>query len=402
MKFTSFLAALLTLAAVAPGVAFGWDDMGHEVVGEIAERHLTPKGKAWVYEVLGGEPLAIAAIFPDKVRDDVRYSKDGEKTGWDFAPYHFYEIPYGKKAEQMAPRDRAKKDAEVIISDGYDQLGRVATTREQKAILLRYFVHVVGDVHQPLHVGNGRDRGANWCYVKYEHAEDIVQKLKAALPASGRGNGSSAQGSRPYFTKVNLHSLWDGNVFEYVKNDWIASEFAKLKTVEEKRKYYPGYFKYINVADLIEEEFKGQIGEIQKAAKAPVTAWYNESQALHQLVYPGEEAKLKDPSERAYCDLVDKSKEGGKDKRVTPSTPLPELNRAYMERAKQIVKRRLLLGGYRLANQINELAERGNPKADPGAALALVRSVGLLNPDGHDDGKGHAQSDARQVPQDHE
>ena len=64
---------LMTSLLTIPQKAFSWGDMGHEVVGEVAEQNLSADGRAFVRGILGVEPLAVAATWPDHVRDDKRF-----------------------------------------------------------------------------------------------------------------------------------------------------------------------------------------------------------------------------------------------------------------------------------------------------------------------------------------
>src|SRR4051812_2098917 len=90
------VAGIVLLAAsascAAPRAAYAWGDLGHQAIAEIAERRLDADGRALVFSIVGADPLAYAAIFPDVVRSDGRYMDYG--TG--FADYHFFEIPPGK------------------------------------------------------------------------------------------------------------------------------------------------------------------------------------------------------------------------------------------------------------------------------------------------------------------
>ncbi len=348
----TILAAALAIGFIHSSAALAWDDQGHSTVGEIAERHLTKKGRAFVFDIVGAEPIAVSSTYPDHVRSDVRYNDKNETHGFDFAPYHFFEIPYGTKAEEVRPKDRAKKDADVIISQAPEKISG-SKNRDQKLILFRYLAHVVGDVHQPLHIGNGADRGANFCNVNWQ------------TPTK-----------EPKTYDNNLHSVWDGKVDDYIAHDW------KLKN---------GFFKwfgYKEMADVILAEYEvasaAERREIAELTKAPIPAWYNESQALHQKVYPGEEAGMKKPEDRLYCDLVNQ-KTGEKIVRVNSKTKLPLLDQAYFGKAKVIVKRQLLLAGLRLAKMINDMAESTTTVAGENADRKLLKSVLLLNEQGHGD-----------------
>src|SRR5690606_5825151 len=159
------------MAMAASSSVWAWGDLGHETTGEIAEQIIAKdaKTKNAVQAILGVEPLAKAAIFPDHVRDDGRFN--------DFAPYHYVTIFRDSQTY-------TEKNALTILKKYPDILTNRKYPREAKMIALRYLVHVVGDIHQPLHVGNEFDLGGNACQVKWQPSDD---------------NGA---------VRVNLHSAW--------------------------------------------------------------------------------------------------------------------------------------------------------------------------------------------------
>ena len=64
------LAVLAVLGATLSTAAFGWGDLGHSSVGYIAEKNLTPEGQKFMNSIMGGEPMALSAVWPDHVRDE--------------------------------------------------------------------------------------------------------------------------------------------------------------------------------------------------------------------------------------------------------------------------------------------------------------------------------------------
>src|SRR5687768_16063144 len=85
--FRFILSANLALGILSySSFAHAWGELGHQVMGEIAEKILSqdPRAKQALTRVLGVEPRAIAAAWPDEVRDDERFKP--------FAPYHFISI----------------------------------------------------------------------------------------------------------------------------------------------------------------------------------------------------------------------------------------------------------------------------------------------------------------------
>lgn len=175
------LAALL--GAAQP--AFAWSQTGHRVTGAIADAHLGPKARATVKEVMGTETLAEASNWPDHMRSAPEPFWQKESTPW-----HYVTIPMGKTHADVGPPPEgdattALKRFAAVLKDR-----KAPLAERQKA--LRFIVHIIGDLSQPLHVGRGgelADRGGNDIKVSWF--------------------------GRP----TNLHSVWD---FELVENERLA------------------------------------------------------------------------------------------------------------------------------------------------------------------------------------
>lgn len=308
-KLPFFPLLLSTLSSIQ---ALAWGDLGHQAVGELAERRLSPEAKRMVTAILGAEPLAVAAVFPDLVRSDARFKA--------FAPYHFIEIPDGMRYESMPRALVAEKNADTIISQVPAILADPAVGRERKALLLRYLVHVVGDVHQPLHVGNGFDMGANLC--------DIYWKD----PQTG------------FVEHTNLHTVWDERLIDIVKDRYRRS--SDVGTAKR-------YFSYPELLEsvLLEQPAKDEAAAI---AAAPVAQWYHESQNARAALYPDTDP-VASPMERNYCKYVDpnthKVVNGAFKESKIPSLGLP-----YAKQQLVVLKRQIFAGGVRLGALLNKIA----------------------------------------------
>ncbi|UAJ10313.1 S1/P1 nuclease [Glacieibacterium megasporae] len=147
---------ILLAAAIAllPTPAFAWGKTGHRVIGAIAERMISHRARNGVRAILGTESIAEASAWPDFERSnpDAFWQKEA-------GPLHYVTVPAGKTyAEVGAPPE----------GDAVTALKRfAATVRDRNAPLadrqlaLRFIIHIVGDLHQPLHAGNGTDKGGN-------------------------------------------------------------------------------------------------------------------------------------------------------------------------------------------------------------------------------------------------
>lgn len=131
--------------------AMAWGKTGHRIVGQIAEDHLTPKAKQAVLHVLNNESLAMCSNWMDFIKADHSYNY--------MYDWHYCTIPDGGIYQPpQNPHDGLllEKLPEIIAALKSHKL-----SPDSEAIDLKCLVHLVGDIHQPLHVGNGTDRGGN-------------------------------------------------------------------------------------------------------------------------------------------------------------------------------------------------------------------------------------------------
>jgi hypothetical protein len=185
-------------------------------------------------------------------------------------------------------------------------------------------IHIIGDVHMPFHVGNGRDHGANQCRVNWvsPHGEKRIE---------------------------NLHWVIDSVIFEYLEEAYW------------KQKGKPGgaYFTYQNGTDYVLSQIEktptkltGRIKDLNRIH------WYQESQRLHEIVYPdfllyqegntsfNSETKMyKKAEDRPFC-----NPEKGK-------SVLPTLDNSYVDKTLPILIEQVYVAGKRLAGVISYLAK---------------------------------------------
>jgi hypothetical protein len=182
--------------------AFGWGPEGHNLIARLAAAHLTPAAAARVAEILGpGTTMASISSWPDQIR------RQREATG----PWHYIDIPIDKPHLDMA-RDCPKGNCVLAkIEDFRKVVVDPAATAVQRKEALMFLVHFVGDMHQPLHCSNNKDKGGN----------DVK------LDFFGRNS--------------NLHSVWDGGLLGRMgKEDELFARFSTDLTEQHARKWGKG------------------------------------------------------------------------------------------------------------------------------------------------------------------
>ena len=124
-------------------LAFG--QTGHRVTGQIAEQYLTDKARAEIKKILGNETLAEISTYFDVQR--ANQSEFWQKTA---NPWHYMTVPDGETYHDgMAPEEG---DAITAIRMYTKQLKDPKSSMEHKALALKFLVHTIADLHQPLHL----------------------------------------------------------------------------------------------------------------------------------------------------------------------------------------------------------------------------------------------------------
>src|SRR5687768_11160714 len=146
--------AAMLLLLVLPVATLGWGGEGHQLVALIAEDQLTPAARAAVKELLESGSISDAAVanWADEIRRERR-----ETSGW-----HYVNIPHDA---QGFDRERDGRNGDNVI-DAIEREAKIladkAAPRERRVEALKFIVHFVADLHQPLHcVDRNGDKGGN-------------------------------------------------------------------------------------------------------------------------------------------------------------------------------------------------------------------------------------------------
>ncbi|AXR08145.1 S1/P1 Nuclease [Salinimonas sediminis] len=154
------LAACLLTGMLTSLPALGWGQTGHRVTGAIAQRYLSPNAASAIAELLPNETLAEASTYADEMRSNP--APYWQKTS---PPFHYVTVPKGKHYHQVGAPEEG--DAVTALAAFTDTLKSPQASRQDKQLALRFVVHIIGDLHQPLHAGNGTDRGGNDLKVRF-------------------------------------------------------------------------------------------------------------------------------------------------------------------------------------------------------------------------------------------
>lgn len=155
--------AALLVIALASVPLHAWGPRGHEIVAEIAARELSPRARAEVENLLGdraGPGMREASTWADDLR-----AWPGVGIS---APLHYVNMPRGSCRYRAARDCRRSRCVVGAIERFADELARPGAT-EARRDALRWVIHLVADVHQPLHAGYADDRGGNDLQVRFDN-----------------------------------------------------------------------------------------------------------------------------------------------------------------------------------------------------------------------------------------
>ncbi len=210
-------AVFAVLACLLTTGAWAWGPLGHEVVAELAQRQLNPAAAQEVQHLLGGEGetrLRAIANWPDQMQDDPQLD-----TLWRATRKQHYINFHGPDCNYVPPRDC--RDGQCVVGGLAQQVAVLANHQRSDAErlqALKFVVHFVGDVHQPLHAGYRDDRGGNLYQVQFDGRGSNLHRVwdsglisRRGLDAVAYADWLSAHGTRQALSPVRLdNATWVG------------------------------------------------------------------------------------------------------------------------------------------------------------------------------------------------
>ncbi len=304
----------LLLILASASACFGWGCEGHQIVALIARAHLSPGASAAVDDLLASQPMdpALSRYCKDKqadlMADASTWADDVKRTELTGA-WHYIDIPRGIHNADLTlycepvGESRDGKDRPGCILDAVEyELGILkdkTASPPNRAQALRYLIHFVGDMHQPLHTTNNNDRGGNCVPIQF------FDKPR----------------------KSNLHAIWD--------TDILQRDFAsrKLATADAARD--------------VDQSFENELEHWCKDG-ADFEQWLWEGhriaeKATYGKLRPHVPVEVPDPS--ADCAL-ETTKTGALHLSVTEK---------YQDQSGQAIEAQLAKAGYRLAMVLNSV-----------------------------------------------
>ena len=215
MKSRLLIAAAAS-ASLIPTPALAWGKTGHRVVAAIADTQLSGLARAHVREILGGaESLDEAANWPDEMR-----AAPGDFWQKTATPWHY--VTLNGIVYDHAPKEG---DALEALNHFRAVLTDPKASLSDRQLALRFVVHLVGDLHQPLHVGKCCDRGGNEVKVTWFGKPTNLHAVWDSQLVDDEQLSFTELASKleGHITNTDVIDWWDAN-----PRDWIT-ESAKIR-----------------------------------------------------------------------------------------------------------------------------------------------------------------------------
>ena len=239
------IAAMSIIMLMSNISAFGWGQKGHDVVAAIAEQHLTRKAKKAITEILDGKSIVYYSSWMDNIQNSPDWDKGYNKT----KTWHYANVDKGETYQTM----QKNENGDVItglefltkeLTENYDNL-----TDSTRADYVKMIVHMVGDMHCPMHAGRLSDRGGNGTKVKW------------------------------FGQNTSLHSIWDS------------------KIIESARKW--GYKEWVEQLDRTDKKFKKEV------MRGTYEDWFKETVEGAASIYEYVESMQKENPNLSYQFVYD-------------------------------------------------------------------------------------------------
>lgn len=311
-------AALLIFAVISlPAPARAWGCEGHQAIALLAEKHLTPHALAMAKKILADGPIDPSLsryckpVAVDAMADASTWPDDIRTLRPDTPPWHYIDIPRGTTVRDVEKFCDPKQGCVTrAIREELAVLRSANADPQKRADALRFVIHFVGDLHQPLHAITNNDEGGNCVPVAFF---DMPPQLRNPQTES---------------YAPNLHGVWDTSILERATTE---------KTVDQ-------------VAAELDESFRGKIARWQKGS-ADIDAWAWESYQLAvKDVYGKLPVRIPVESPQPVSSCTDDNHVSARMLKLDEHLADP-----YQNMAVPIIRARLAQAGARLALLLNQL-----------------------------------------------
>ncbi|MEW7291179.1 S1/P1 nuclease [Aquimarina sp. 2304DJ70-9] len=224
---------VLLISSSAFSANYDWGKTGHRATGEIASSYLTKKAKKNIALLLKGQSLAFVSTFADDIKSDERYRS--------YSPWHYVNFSFEKKYGEEKPSEFG--DLVQGINKCIEVLKDEKSSMDDKEFYLKMLVHFIGDLHQPLHVGRGEDKGGNDIQVRwFKDGSNLHRVWDSDMIDYNGMSYTELSVTTNRLSKLQIKALKEGTIVDWVhESQKLAKKVYTSANVGEKLGYKYAY-----------------------------------------------------------------------------------------------------------------------------------------------------------------
>jgi hypothetical protein len=221
-----------------------WSKTGHRVIGEVAAKYLKSRTQRAISELLDGQSLAAVSNYADEIKADRRYK--------DYSPWHYVNFPADKTYSEVTPSPNG--DVVAGIQKCIEVLRDAQSARTDKVFYLKMLIHLMGDLHQPMHIGREEDKGGNTIQLQWFGRGSNLHKLWDADMINDYGMSyTELANSLPVLSSREIRVIQEGNILDWVEETQeVTNKLYASVSVGEKLGYSYSYTYW----PLVEEQLQ--------------------------------------------------------------------------------------------------------------------------------------------------
>lgn len=235
-------ASLIALFFYIPLATMAWGVEGHRIVGQIADSYLTKKARKEISKILGTESVAMSSNWADFVKSDPSYNY--------LYNWHFINLKAGLSEAQVdgyLAQDTAT-DAYTKINFLAAELKKSDLSAENKQLYLRLLIHLVGDIHQPMHTGRPEDLGGNKIKVMwFGDSKNLHQVWDDQLILFQQLSYTEYSAAINHTTKDQLKAMQQEPVSKWVYQSYQVAEKIYNDVKPDQKLDYKYNYNYVSI-----------------------------------------------------------------------------------------------------------------------------------------------------------
>ena len=194
-----FRIAFLAFLLYIPIQTFAWGAIGHRIIGQIADSYLNARARKQIVQILGNETIAMSSNWADFIKSDPSYNY--------LNTWHYVNLKDGLSYAEVQQQLQSDTGTNAFTKLNFliSELKSGKLESEEKKMYLRLLIHIVGDLHQPMHTGRPEDLGGNRIRVSW------------------------------FSTPSNLHRVWDEHLIDLQQLSYTEYTAAINFTTKQQR-----------------------------------------------------------------------------------------------------------------------------------------------------------------------